>query len=273
MAHTPKFNNLFSLLFPPQCVCCRTQIRCNDWAVSECSRSAISGVPPADSGTRDARREFASHWCEDCWGQLPDFDQIGCPTCSAVIPRPAAFGDRCAICLRADFKFTQCVALGNYEGLLKQLVVSFKGNYEEQLAIQLGKLLGYQLERYDFLPQVDFLLPVPTHWRRRLKRGFHGAGVVGEGVRAVTRVPVNNSLLSCKKLTQKQGMLSEPQRFANVKGGFQLNHWANVEGATIMLIDDVMTSGATLSEAANVLLKSGAKQVYAAVVARGTRSR
>ena len=218
-------------------------------------------------------RETTQFWCRSCWDQLPDFSKIGCPTCGAFVHRPAEFNNRCSVCLNSNFKFSQCVALSNYEGLLKQLVVSFKGNYDEPLAVQLGKLLGYQLERHDFLSDVDFLLPIPTHWKRRFKRGFHAAGVIAEGVKTVTRIPIQDGLVSCQRMTEKQGMLSEPQRFANVKNGFKVNCLASVTGAKVLVIDDVMTSGATMSEVANELLKAGASEVFAGVVARGTRSR
>ena len=269
MAITPKFKNLFSILFPPQCVCCHQQI-CRDDGNGLVNHQIDNNQVTDAAMLSDM---IGLQWCADCLSQFPDFHDVGCPTCGAFINRPAALLDRCAVCFDAKLRFQKCVALGNYEGLLKQLVVSLKGNYDEPLAFQLGRLLGLQLQRHDFLADVDFLLPVPTHWKRRLKRGFHGACVIAEGVESVTRIPVRNNVMSCRRLTKKQGMLSTPQRIANVKGSFRLNNGATVDGATVLVIDDVMTSGATLSEIGKVLTQSKADSVYVGVVARGTRSR
>jgi len=143
----------------------------------------------------------------------------------------------------------------------------------EAFAFQLGRLLGLRLLQQEFFDEVDFLIPVPIHWRRRFQRGFHAAGVVAEGVHSITGIPVEGGVLRCQRLTQKQGTLVGQNRFKNVKNAFKLKPLVTVDGSKIVVVDDVMTSGATLSELAQVLRKSGAESVHCAVVARATGSR
>lgn len=244
-----RLNQLASLLYPATCVGCEVSLSSSPKIVDE---------------------EFRSNWCDDCWVLLPEAWLQGCPKCGALIKRPESFGDRCALCHDIPLRFDSAVTLGNYQGLLKRMVLEFKRDMNESLAFQLGRLLGVRMNQHDFSDHADILLPVPIHWRRRFKRGFHAAGVIAEGVRSMTGVPIGDGLLSCVRLTQKQGTLTGPKRFSNVKDAFKLRPLVSLEGARIVIVDDVMTSGATLSELAKTLKKAGAESVHCAVVARGT---
>lgn len=154
--------------------------------------------------------------------------------------------------------------------MLKRMVLELKRDMNESHAFQLGRLLGCRLMHQEFCDQVDLLVPVPIHWRRRFKRGFHAAAVIAEGVRMTTGIAVGDGLMRCERLTEKQGTLTGPKRFANVKDAFTLKPMVSVAGTRIVIVDDVMTSGATLSELAKTLRKAGALSVHCAVVARGT---
>ncbi len=150
------------------------------------------------------------------------------------------------------------------------MVLDLKRDMHEQLAFQLGRLLGLKLMQREFFDEVDFLVPVPIHWRRRFQRGFHAAAVIAEGVSSITGVRVENGVLRCDRLTEKQGTLTGQKRFSNVKEAFQLKPLVTIEGSRIVIVDDVMTSGATLSELAKMLRKCGAASAHCAVVARAT---
>ena len=243
-----RLNRIASLLYPATCV--------------SCSEPLTRSPKLVDGG-------FETNWCDSCWVQLPDVWQRGCPTCGAFITRPEVYSDHCALCRDVPLRFDASISLGNYQGLLKAMVLELKRGGRESLALQLGRLLGARLLRQEFFDSADLLLPVPIHWRRRLVRGFHAAGVIAEGVRSSTGLPIGD-VLQCQRLTEKQGTLTGQKRFRNVKNAFQLRPLVSVEGSRIVVVDDVMTSGATLSELANVLKKAGAKSVHCAVVARGT---
>ena len=228
---------------------------------------------PLDKLPKQVDVGFQSNWCDGCWIRLPEPWERGCPKCGSFIKRPDAFEDRCALCRDLSLRFDSAVALGNYHGMLKRMVLDFKRDMNEMFAFQLGRLLGLKLMQQEFFDDVDFLIPVPIHWRRRFQRGFHAAGVVAEGVHSITGVPVECGMLCCERLTEKQGTLTGQKRFRNVKDAFKLKPLVTVDGSRIVIVDDVMTSGATLSELANVLQKSGAESVSCAVVARGMGGR
>ncbi len=211
-----------------------------------------------------------SHWCDPCWQKLRNRSELVCRKCGARLMQSSPYSGECMLCHGHDLRFDNAVALGNYQGLLQELVIRMKNQHDEALAIQLGKLLGYELISQG-ASTFDLAVAVPTHWWRRLKRGFCAAelicGSVGEllGVRSTPR------LLRSVRSTRKQGTLTTQGRFANVRGAFALGRNSKLTGQRILLVDDVMTSGATTSEAARVLKRAGAGEVCVAVVARGAR--
>jgi ComF family protein len=146
-----------------------------------------------------------------------------------------------------------------------------KNQHDEQLAVQLGQLLAHQINGCDFFDDLDLVIPVPTHWWRRLERGFHGAEVLAETVAANCRLPFSRNTVRCQRSTKKQGTLSTPGRFKNVRNAFRIQPKINVSGLTLLVVDDVMTSGATASELARLLIQAGAAKVYVGVIARGAR--
>ncbi len=159
--------------------------------------------------------------------------------------------------------------MGSYSGLLKQMILQMKRDMDEPLGFHLGRLLGSRLLHSGVLENVDILVPVPIHWRRLLKRGFHAAHVIAEGVSSLSQPKVRN-LVRCRRLTKKQGKLTGNNRFKNVKDSFALKPLTNVADAHVLIVDDVMTSGATLNEMAKTLLQAGAAEVKTAVVGRAT---
>lgn len=179
--------------------------------------------------------------------------------------------DRCSLCRTLDLRFESSVSVGNYRGLLQELVIQMKNQHNEQLAVQLGRILGFHIFSAEFFEELDLVVPVPTHWWRRVKRGFHGTDILARVLANSCDLAYSNKVLKCKRRTKKQGMLSTAGRFRNVRNAFTVSSKESVLGKTILLIDDVMTSGATTSEAARIMLSRGAKKIYVGVVARGAR--
>ncbi len=242
-------HSLVSLIYPATCLGCESRIVATDSNVDS---------------------EFGQQFCGPCWKALPNHRNDGCPKCGSYIKRPVTFGDRCALCFDSRLHFGRNVSVGSYRGLLKLLILRTKRDMDEVLALHIGRMLGHRLSHSGFAKTADMLVPVPIHWWRRLKRGFHASHVIAEGAASVLRIPVQNNLLSCKRLTQKQGKLTGHKRFENVKNSFGLKSLTRVDGANIVIIDDVMTSGATISELAKILKKAGAAQVNSAVAGRAT---
>ncbi|HET8550781.1 MAG TPA: ComF family protein [Bryobacteraceae bacterium] len=116
----------------------------------------------------------------------------------------------------------------------------------------------------------DAIVPMPLHWMRRWQRGFNQAELLARGLVRPLGAPVLKALARARA-TRPQAGLTRAQRRANVSGSFRLRERAGLSGAHVLLVDDVMTTGATLSAAASVLKHAGARRVTAATVARADR--
>ena len=157
-------------------------------------------------------------------------------------------------------------------GYCKQSVIRMKRQFDDVMAIQFGRLMGNLLEKFDVSNDLDLIVPIPIHWSKRLRRkGFHGSDVIAEGIRHITGIKKNRRVLMSTRATAKQGKLSIRQRFQNINGALAVRRSVRLQDLQILLVDDVMTSGATVSEAAKVMMDAGAAKVFVAVVARGAR--
>ncbi len=243
MVHKFLEHRLSALIFPRHCCCC------------DCLLPEITVGCLAD-------------FCQPCLTQFSDGGLTTCPKCGAQ-GRGEPDERDCPLCRHPELRFERGVTLGNYEGLLKQQVLRMKREGNEILAYQFGRLLGHSLLRSG-LHDVDLMTPIPTDWWRRLKTGFHAADVICDGIRWETGFPTNNRLLQTTRRTLKQGKLTMSQRFTNLKGALRVNR-GSVRGKTVLVVDDVMTSGATADQATRALLAAGAQRVYMAVAARGGR--
>jgi ComF family protein len=165
-----------------------------------------------------------------------------------------------------------CSALGNYGDLLQRLVIQLKGHRNESLALQLGQLLGQRLKELPWSRNLEAIVPVPAHWSKQLQKGFHGAAVIGEGIRRELRLDWLPRAVRSTRRTAKQGMLENSERFRNVAGAFEVTHPDRVAGRNLLIVDDVLTSGATMTAVCEALREADAGPMYAAVLARGVRS-
>lgn len=197
--------------------------------------------------------------CRRCFDALPT---IGRPVC-ARCGMPTAFETfACAECKNVDFGFEGARAALRYEGVGKEVVHSLKyGAYTtvvERLAAPLMAGVVDRERRY------DAVVPVPLHRSRLRRRGFNQAELLARGVARRLGAPVSAKLETVRR-TRDQVELSAGERRANVEGAYSAR--ARVRG-TILLVDDVFTTGATMSSCAETLLRAGAEEVYALSLCR-----
>lgn len=155
--------------------------------------------------------------------------------------------------------------MGQYEGRLRDAVLALKHADGEALAAQLGR--DWVTYRAGRLPESPTLVvPVPLHWIRRLRRGYNQSAAVACGVADGLGIPVAEMLCRIRP-TPRQSARSATERAANVRDAFQLRTRARVRGERVLLVDDVLTTGATADACAAVLRAGGAAQVWVAVLA------
>lgn len=153
--------------------------------------------------------------------------------------------------------------------MMQQAVLWMKQRVHEPLTQAMGWVLADRMTERCRGEEWDRIVPVPMHWWRRLRRGVHPARVLAEAVGQRLSIPVTPSLLLCRRPIRKQGTLSPAERQRNVRGAFRTSATHDITDEKILLVDDVMTTGATANEAARMLRRAGAREVTVAVVARG----
>lgn len=209
------------------------------------------------------------HLCEDCGRELLMLVSLPyCPRCGSTVgPNIPIREDGCSGCPSTLPRFARVFRLGPYAGPLRGVIRELKYRRREEMRRRLGKLLGQAVAAAELEPSLDMVMPVPMHWRRRLSRGYDHARVLGRAIAAELHLPVGDELIRVRH-TPPQIHLSRSRRIKNVRDAFQLNAAAAINGAHVLLVDDVSTTGATANEAARTLLAGGASKVTLAVVAK-----
>ena len=171
---------------------------------------------------------------------------------------------RCALCRNGLRGFDAAYSFGAYEGVLRELIHLYKYGKIRTLARPLSGLLAQALPRDEAF---DAAVPVPLYWRRRLQRGFNQAELLARGLSRLTGIPVVCTLGRVRP-TPTQAGLSNNARRQNMARAFRSR---SVQGKRILLIDDVMTTGATAASCALALKQAGARRVALLTVARVDR--
>jgi len=144
-----------------------------------------------------------------------------------------------------------------------------KQRVHEPLTLSMGHFMAMTLAESVRRERPDLLVAVPAHWWKRLRRGVNCPDLLVEAIGSKLAIRTARRLLYCRRGTRKQGMLLPSERLRNVRDAFGLSRGYDLAGARVMLVDDIMTTGATAGEAARVLRRAGAARVVVLVVARG----
>jgi ComF family protein len=173
----------------------------------------------------------------------------------------------CVACRSGLRGFDRAASFGFYEGPLRALIHLLKYSGMKPLA---GPLAGHLNKAISIDERFDAVVPVPLHWRKKMQRGFNQAELLARHVARKRGVPLLNALRR-KRPTAVQASLAMAGRRRNVAGAFSANPKADLAGKRILLIDDVMTTGATASACAVALKRGGAKSVSLLTLARVDR--
>ena len=192
----------------------------------------------------------------DCWSQLALVEPPFCPQCGD--PAPAIEG-LCGICRKGDHAFDLARSAFLFTGPLREIIHHLKYSDRVSLAKPLGKLLKHCLDREPFTG--GLLIPVPLHRSRQRVRGFNQAELLAKHLGR----PVTTRLLRRRKNTPSQTGLTRNQRKQNLAAAFEVR--SRIRG-TVIVVDDVFTTGSTMNEIARTLKRAGAERVEVLTVAR-----
>lgn len=199
--------------------------------------------------------------CASCIAELPQLAEPCCPLCADR----TTHGERCGACLKDPPAFSRAFAAYRYDYPLDRIIHALK--YGHQLAVvdwcagRLAPLAGHA--------HFDRILPLPLHAERLRERGFNQSGEIAKALGRRLDLPVDLTSLLRTRATPPQAELPHKERLRNVRGAFECR--TDLTGQHLLLIDDVMTTGATANEGARVLKLHGAASVTVAVVARALK--
>jgi len=198
--------------------------------------------------------------CSSCLEKLPPLPASFCPVCKTFL-NDLPNSHNCQSHLHSAY------SLWAYAEGVETLIHKFKYEGRVGLGKRLGRLLAQQLSTQSYWAEIETIIPVPLHPSRKRERGYNQAEVLALALAECTHLEqVSNALKRCRN-TKDQTRLSAAQRKENVKDAFKVSEGIDFSKMTIMLVDDVITTGATLNECAKTLKQRGAKEIYACTLA------
>ncbi len=230
------------ILFPPQCLSCQALV--------------------AETGTL----------CSDCWQNISFIAGPGCHACGLPFEFDLGAEALCGACTQDRPVFNRARAVMIYNEASRDLILSFKhGDRTHAASAYAGwlKRTGWEL-----IQQSDLILPVPLHWSRLFHRRYNQAALLAIELGKRTGLPVDSDSLVRHKKTASQGHKSPSQRLSNLRGAFSVSAQSecNIKARRVLLIDDVLTTGATAAVCAKTLRRAGASSVEVLTLARVVRT-
>lgn len=233
------FRFLLKLLYPPKCIFCKSPVQ-------------------------DEMFEI----CPECIEQLPFKDGNLCPVCS--VPVPYIYGEMlCPRCRSGKRFFDKAVAPFLYKDEVRSALIAYKFHGKTFYAKTFAQFILKEIEKAPEGEQFDIITYVPLHPLRHISRGYNQSKMIAEYIAEKMGLPLTKTLVKIKN-TRPLSLQKKKSRQEAVKGVYALKKSAleNLKGKKILIIDDIITTGATLSECAHILKKGGAVKVFAAAAAQ-----
>lgn len=212
-------------------------------------------LPPRCAGCAEVIADVDG-FCPDCWGQIEWLGNSGCDRCG--LPLEGTEAELCARCLADPPPLERVRAAVAYGDLPRSIALRLKYGRKVALARTMAR---YMAPLAGEASGEELIVPVPLHRWRLWSRGFNQSGLVANELGRRWRVQVDHRLLRRVKATQPLKGLNYQQRRKAVAGAFRVDSTVRLDGATIILIDDVLTSGSTAEACARALRKAGAGRV------------
>jgi ComF family protein len=231
---------------------------------------AVRGVlyPPLCLVCDADLRDHSDYFCACCLAEMIAGDEPACVRCALRVGPFLDTSGGCAVCQREHHRFDAAIRLGSYTGKLRDTCLSFKSVHNELLGKALCKLfIRYQLPALRAV-RASLVVSVPLHFIRRFQRGFNQAESLAGWLASELNLPHRSRILKRLRKTRPQSELRREDRRQNVRDAFWARPNSQLRGATVLLVDDILTTGATCSEAARALKAAGAARVVVAVLAR-----
>lgn len=242
-------------LFPATCLGCGRLFQ-HDSATEPTARPATFSVA------------VAPHFCWSCRHRWTAVASPLCSRCGLVFKSREGDDHLCGGCLDRSAAFTRARAVGIYDNTLKAAIHALKFKGKVSLAGPLGRLLLDTFRHYWMAGDIDVVAPVPLHRHRFRQRGFNQAYLLVRGWALPEETLIVGDLLVRTRATDAQTGLDRQQRRKNIRNAFSMNRRGQSAGKRVLLVDDVLTTGATADACADALIRDGAKRVDVLTLAR-----
>lgn len=214
---------------------------------------------------------FLPRFCFSCKRKLLSTEEVVCPECLSKIK----LADSERLTQEFNRKFLNKKIISGFVSLyvfekdkeLQHIIHSLKYNQRFLVGKFLGKKLGDSIKSILNEWSIDIIVPVPLHHLKKAERGYNQSFYIAKGISETAKLPINNRIIKRKKFTQSQTTMNLIERQDNINGAFKIKNGEKLSGKNVLLIDDVITTGATTSECGKVLLDRGVNKIYAASVA------
>lgn len=218
---------------------------------------------------------FESRLCDACRNAVLPMPLWRCRLCGATDTRvPRQDQGPCPYCPPPEAPYRGILAATPYRSEAARCIHLFKYDRRLEMGEMLGRMLVARLSEPVRLleDRVEWIVPVPLHWRRRRWRGFNQAAILAAALSRATRIPLNQEILRRIRATRMQVRVPAHRRAENVRGAFALTRKAPTPLPGILLVDDVVTGAHTVAECATVLRRAGAPEIWVACFARAGRN-
>lgn len=231
------FQTLVDLIYPPVCAGCGGEV-------------AGTGPPV----------------CEACLLSAPRIEKPVCQTCGASVDNPHT--KRCHECPEKVHYHRARAVLDYQDETVKKLIHGLKFQYQTSLSVPLGGLLLEGFEQYFKDEQYDAIIPVPLHSRRKRQREFNQATLLAQTIQRAHNLPIIENVVQRIRHTRPQTSMTPVKRKTNVLGAFEVKGSSEIQGAQLLVVDDIYTTGSTTNEIARELIEAGAKHVDVLTLSR-----
>ncbi len=236
-----KFNKVLEFLFPPACPLCDTPV-------------SVHG-----------------ELCATCWAEMNWIDNPKCIKCGYPFPADLDLGNAplCPVCAAGKSELDWIRSACVYDAASRNAMLPFKHGGKIRYANFMSRAMMWALR--DIEIDADIIMPVPLAARRLFKRGYNQATLLARPIARATGIKMDLDSVK-RKHRDNMGHKNNRERAENIRGVFSVAHPDKIRGKKILLVDDVMTSGATFSELRRVLIAAGATEVYGVTFCRVVRA-
>jgi ComF family protein len=214
-------------------------------------------------------RSFRHGLGKRCLERLYLITKPVCSRCGRPLRLECQSQPICNQCVTTKYYFRKAGAVAVYEGALREYLAELKYRFRPELGAALGELLVEWVKLHREFQKIDCIIPVPLHQQKLTLRGYNQAELLARPLARYLGKAILTGVVSRERLTHKQNNLTKNARFTNILAAFLVRRPQAIAGKRILVIDDIFTTGATVSELARVLLKAGALSVDVLTVATG----